>query len=265
MRSLEDIDWTDYDFVDLGCSSGGSIEHCMKRFGAERGLGVDLDPAKVERTQAAGYDAVVADAQELDLDRQVSFITMLDFFEHLPDLGVVEEILAAAHRSARDFIYIKHPSFEGEEQFEAQGLRQYWWDWHGHTCHVRVADYCSMFDRLGISSYTIRYLGRIDGSDHPSIVPVSAPADLSANEAAAVVDVPDLRFSPPLWRRQDIFIALRPFEPDEWTDIVRPTPQDLKLMRESGQLPGESADYPHLAPNRRPDRRVAPGARLTGG
>ena len=245
------LEWSDYDFIDLGCSNGGSISHCMARFGARQGLGLDIDARKVEATRAAGFEALVADARELDLDRQVSFITMLDFFEHLPSVDVVHEILAAAARSARDFIYIKHPSFEGEERVEAMGLRQYWWDWHGHTAHVRVADYCTMFDVLGLSSYMIRYLERITDSSHPSIIPTSEPRDQSAAEAADVTDLPYVEFSPPLWRRQDIFIALRAFEPDEWAAVTKPTANDLKFMRRSGQLPDGVPAPAHLQPVRR--------------
>ncbi|MEZ5120454.1 MAG: hypothetical protein R2736_02560 [Solirubrobacterales bacterium] len=39
----------------------------------------------------------------------------------------MEAIIAAAARSARDFIFIKHPSFEGQELVEGMGYRQYWW------------------------------------------------------------------------------------------------------------------------------------------
>lgn len=252
------IDWSAYDFIDLGCSNGGSIRHCLQRFSVERGIGVDIDARKVERTRAAGFDAVIADARSLDVERAVSFVTMLDFFEHLPDLGTVEEILAAAARSARDFIYIKHPSFEGQEHAEADGLRQYWWNWHGHTAHVRVADYCSMFDRLGLSAYMIRYVERIDDSSHPCIVPIDAPQDLSAADAAEETDVKQVHFSPPLWRRQDIFIALRPFSASEWAEVTRPTPQDHKVMVRSGQIPAAGdGSYGHLRPVR---RKVTPAA-----
>lgn len=246
---LTGVDWDKYDFIDLGCSRGGSIRFCRERFSVEHGLGVDLDPSKVEQTRAAGFDAVVADARTLALNHTVSFITMLDFFEHLPGLDVVEEILAAAARSARDFIYIKHPSFEGQERVEAEGLRQYWWNWRGHTVHVRVADYCSMFDRLGLATYMVRYWERIGNSSHPSIVPTSAPRDLSAADAAKI-PVKMVEFSPPLWRRQDFFIALRSFSTKEWAEITRPTANDHKVMRTSGQL-REGREYPHLRPARK--------------
>jgi SAM-dependent methyltransferase len=235
-ESLDAVDWEDYDFVDLGCSKGGSLQHCLRRFGASRGLGIDIDPAKVQQTRDAGFDAVEVDARTLNLDGQVSFISMLDFFEHLPDLEMVEEILAASARSARDFLYIKHPSFEGQEYVEQLGLRQYWWDWHGHTCHVRVADYCDMFERLGLNTYKIRYIERISSSSHPSVIPTSMPPDQLGDAAATVVDKPDLELDPPIWRRQDIFVALRAFDAEEWTELTKPTAADVRDMRQSGQL-----------------------------
>jgi len=252
-RPLEpdEIDWERYDFIDLGCSSGGSIAHCAGRFRVERGLGIDIDPKKVHKTLDAGFDAVLGDARSLRLDREVSFVSMLDFLEHLPSLEVAEEILASAAGWARDFIYIKHPSFEGEERGPDLDVRQYWWGWHGHPCHLQVADYCGIFDRLGLSTYTIRYLGRVDTSAHPTVVPASAPAEISANRAAEYDDPSPRSLSPPLWRRQDIFIALRPYDPEEWKEVVRPTRQDVKLMRESGQIGDDLGRYPHLAPRRR--------------
>jgi hypothetical protein len=239
--TLEQVDWADFDFIDLGCSTGGSIDHCLGRFNARRGLGVDLDPRKVDRTRDAGFDAVTADAAQLRLSGQVSFISMLDFCEHLPNLATVHDVIAAAADSARDFLYIKHPSFEGEDRVESMGLRQYWWDWHGHTSHIRVPDYCQIFESLGLGTYMIRFLGKVTHSRHPSIVPTGAPRDLSEADAAAITDIPDGIFSPPLWRRQDIFVALRPYDPEEWRSITEPSRSDLVLMRE-GEDP-EAPDY----------------------
>lgn len=230
IETLNDVDWSEVDFIDLGCSNGGSIQHCVKRFGARAGIGIDIDASKVAKTRAAGYEAILTDARTLDLNHQVSFISMLDFIEHLPDLDTVEAIIAAAARSARDFIFIKHPSFEGQELVEGMGYRQYWWHWHGHTAHVRVSDYCTMLDRLGLHQYMIRYVERISDTHHPSIIPTSSPINVGV-EAAAGIEVPELvSFDPPLWRRQDIFIALRPFEPDEWAKIVAPTARDVEMI-----------------------------------
>jgi capsular polysaccharide biosynthesis protein len=250
MNALDGIDWSQYDFIDLGCSKGGSISHCMSRFGVERGLGIDLDPKKVKSTEEAGFDAVVADALDLGLDGKVSFVSMLDFCEHLPDLAAVEKVIAAAANSAQDFLYIKHPSFEGEARVETLGLRQYWWNWTGHTTHPRIVDYCAIFQRLGLSTYEIRYLGRVADSQHPSIIPTSMPIDQSEADARSLADNPNITFWPPLWRRQDIFVALRPFKQAEWHAVTRPTNTDRQLLESWDRSATKTADQP--APPTRP-------------
>lgn len=224
---LDEVDWSRYDFIDLGCSSGRSIGYCQRRFGAKRGIGVDLSPAKVEQARNAGVEAVLADATKLNATKQVRFVSMLDFLEHLPNTETVEAVLAAAAEAATDFIYIKHPSFEGEEVLTSLGLRQYWWHWHGHTAHIRTTDYCAMFDRLGLRQYMIRNIEPIYDSNHPTIIRNDLPIDQSAEEAAAQSDTPFHRFEQPVFRRQDIFIALRPVDAEVWADITKPMRRDV--------------------------------------
>jgi hypothetical protein len=174
---LADVDWTLFDFVDFGCSKGGSLDWARRSFKARKGLGVDLDPSKVAQTLEAGFDAVIADATKLEARDAVRFCSMMDFLEHLPGLDVVEASIERAAAVATDFLFIRHPSFEGEGFVEQLGFRQYWWHWRGHTAHPQVAEYCSMFERLGLNQYTIRYRDPITDSDHPSILPVDAPID----------------------------------------------------------------------------------------
>jgi SAM-dependent methyltransferase len=243
---IEAVNFAEYDFVDLGCSTGGSLKHCVRRFGVQRGIGVDNNAAKVAEAKAAGFDAVQADASRLDLDRQVSFVSMMNFLEHLPSLEVVEQTIAAAARSARDFLYIRHPSFEGEELQESLGVRQFWWHWEHHPAHIHVADYCTMFERLGLNTYKIRYVGRIDDTSDPSIIPTSMPVNV--NEAtAAATEAPFMQLPHPLWRRQDIFVALRAFEPHDWAAITRPTARDMGRQERKQQ-------------RKRERRRAAPAA-----
>jgi hypothetical protein len=218
--SLEDVDWSAYGFIDLGASSGGSLRFCELRFGLGPGIGVDIDPGKVARAAERDFDVVQADATRLELDDVVSFVSMMDFCEHLPGLDVVEAILASAARAARDFIYIHHPSFEAEHYLVAHGVRQYWHDWSGHGAHVRVSDYCQMFDRLGLHQYMVRYSEPVMDSQHPSILPLSAARNQHEYDPEVHDEKPDIRFEDRPWRSQDIFIALRRFEPEEWQRIT---------------------------------------------
>lgn len=218
--SLEAIDWSLYDFADLGCSKGGSLEFCRRRFGAGRGVGIDLDAAKVARSREQGLDAVQADAAALEATDAVRFVSMMDFLEHLPNLDTVERVIASSARLASDFIFIRHPSFEGEGTIEHLGLRQYWWDWTGHKAHVTVADYCEILDRLGLRQYCIRHRERVVDSSHPSLIPTALPPDQGPFDPQAHPVKPEVALPTALWRAQDILVALRSFDPSEWSAIV---------------------------------------------
>ena len=220
--TLDSVDWGRYDFIDLGASKGGSIQFCQKRFGAGRGLGVDNDAAKVATARERGVEVVLGDATRLPAESSVRFVSMIDFLEHLPDLRVVEDVLGSAAAAASDFLFIRHPSFEGEGYLETLGLRQYWWDWTGHPAHPQVSDYCGIFDRLGLRQYAIRYRERVEDSGHPSILSTETPANEGPFDPAHHPPKPSLRFTVPLWRSQDIFVALRPFDPRgaEWREIT---------------------------------------------
>lgn len=216
-----DVDWSRYDFIDLGCSHGGSLEYCTKRFEA-RGIGLDIDPQKVDQAREAGHDAVVADVTKLKLRDQVSFVSMLDFLEHLPSLTVVEAVIERAAAIATDFLFIRHPSFEGEEYLRSLGLRQYWWHWRGHPTHPQVADYCRIFERLGLGLYKISYSGEISDSLHASILVDDEPIDQHGFDPSVHAERPYVSFPRPIWRLQDIFVALRAFDPRgrEWAAIT---------------------------------------------
>src|SRR5690606_17793598 len=97
---LETVDWSAYDFLDLGCSRGRSLEYGALRFEGGRGLGIDRNAEKVAAARARGVDAVVGDATDLGIDKQVRFALLMDFLEHLPDLEAVERTIASAAAAA---------------------------------------------------------------------------------------------------------------------------------------------------------------------
>jgi hypothetical protein len=80
-----------YESVDLGCSKGGSIEFAMKSLGVQRGIGVDLDPAKVKNARVARFEVLLADATKFAAHPLVvSFGTTIDFLEHLPGIQTAD-------------------------------------------------------------------------------------------------------------------------------------------------------------------------------
>ncbi|MFP8872035.1 MAG: class I SAM-dependent methyltransferase, partial [Myxococcota bacterium] len=171
------IPWWKYEFADFGCSQGGSLAHCLKRFDARSGIGIDIDPDKVEKTRAAGFDAALADLHQLDGTKSVRFVSMMQFLEHLPSLTEVERVIGKAASLATDFLYIHHPSFEDEHYLESNGLRLYYHHWTGHITHVLRNEFFEMFERLGLLQYHVRPLLPIASRDHEAVLPLSAPVN----------------------------------------------------------------------------------------
>ena len=219
-QSLEAVDWDRYDFLDLGASRGGSIRFCEKRFGARRGLGVDNDPSKAAEARAAGIDVVVGDATDLRIRKGVAFVSMLDFLEHLPNLDAVRAVLTSAAEAATDFLFIRHPSFEGEGLVEGLGVRQYWWHWSGHPAHPQISDYCQIFSELGLSQYRIHFNEPVHASTHPSVISIRAPVNSGPYDPDSQPSKPTVKFAHPLWRSQTIYVALRTFEREDWDRLT---------------------------------------------
>src|SRR5690606_2519300 len=100
-----------HDFYDFGCSQGGSIAHAMKHFGGKCGLGIDVDARKVEATRARGFEAEVLDILTLPEKKQVRFVTMMHFLEHLDSYATASAMLRMACAVSREFVYVAQPFF----------------------------------------------------------------------------------------------------------------------------------------------------------
>ncbi len=217
------IPWWKYEFADFGCSTGGSLNHCMKRFGARSGIGIDIDPAKVEKTRAAGFEAALADLHKLDGENSVRFVSMMQFLEHLPSLEEVERVVAKAASLATDFLYVHHPSFEEEHYLLSEGLRLYYHHWSGHATHVTRDEFFAMFERLGLLQYFVRPIQPIACSDHESILPSTTSINQHQYDAQLHGEKPSLAFARPIYQHMEIFVALRPFSAEEWREVVIPS------------------------------------------
>jgi SAM-dependent methyltransferase len=211
------------DFLDLGASTGGSLRYCARRFGG-RGLGIDIDARKVAGARDAGFEVVHADATSLGVTKAVRYVAAMDFLEHLPDVATARSVLRSATEAATDFLFIRHPSFEGEHYLRTFGINQYWHHWSGHPNHLRVSDYLVMFAELGLDRYAIHHIGPVEDSSHPSIVP-SGLVNVHEYDEAAHGPKPQVMFAEPIWRMQHIYVALRPMPAEEWSAIVGPVPR----------------------------------------
>lgn len=211
----------EYDFIDFTLADARSMDFCRTVFGG-RGLSVTNNPSVAERVRVEGGDAVSSDLFEIDFpDDSVSYVTLMDSLNLLPTLEAVSQVLSSAARWARDFIFIRMPSYEDEEYLRALGLKYFWHDWSWYPLHPRIDQIASILQALGLEQYHISHRDPAVSSDAPAIVPSSTAPDQGTYDPAEHGPKPSIEFPRPIYGQIDIFIALRRFETAEWHDIIK--------------------------------------------
>lgn len=200
-----------YDFIDFGSSKGGSMTFAVDKLGATRGLGIDINAAKVEETRALGFDALRYDLTQLGaFPDVVSFCILAHFLEHLPGYPAAKQCINSAIAAARDYVLIRQPWFDADTELFHLGLKAYWSDWHGHTHHMRVYDLYRAAAR-NERVREIRLLGRrrIADSSDPTILPLSSGEDRHRYDPSLDGPKPPLDFSFPMFQEVVCIISLR--------------------------------------------------------
>ncbi len=168
-----------YDFLDFGCSSGGSIEHYEKIFRA-KGLGLDIDPKKVKLSIQKGFDAIVLDITKIELKQKVRFgimshflepiqrifdaivcnITKIElkqkvrfgimshFLEHIPSINDVKILIEKACSVIDEFLIIRQPYFDADHYLFTNGFKFFWSDWTGHPNHMTLLNFYNILKPL---------------------------------------------------------------------------------------------------------------------
>jgi hypothetical protein len=202
-----------YAFVDAGCGDGGSTSHLLRRFGRAPGLGLDYHQEYIDAARAAGLDAMFCNLLMHDLllpENAVEFGAAMDVLEHLPtERDAVTVVERLAHVS-RDFVFIRHPSFEDMEYLAGLGLKLNWTDWTDHSNMMTLDDYRRVFAEHGWTDYAIRPHMRYDDSSHGSVLPLGAPPDTVQYDPEAHGPKPIVAFDRPVWGKFDIFVKLDP-------------------------------------------------------
>lgn len=210
----------DYDFLDFGASKGDSIRFGMRRLGGTRGLGIDIDPKKVETMRSKGLDCVEADVAHLDFPADsVRFVVMSHFLEHLPDLTTVERSIESAARVASDFLFIQGPYFDADEFLSERGLKFYWSDWHGHPCHLTTSQLRDILLKLGLNDHVMMVCDPVTDSADPAVHPLASPIDQHDYDPEAHPEKPFVEFPQPLYRSIMCCVRLGPVE--DWESILR--------------------------------------------
>ena len=211
-----------YAFIDLGSGTGGSIDHCVRRFGRGPGLGFELDADEAAAARRSGYDVVAADVRTARVpNHSVAFVASMDFLEHLPNEATAASVLARFAPAAREFLFIRHPSFEGTEYLASLGLKLCWSDWSDHLNLMRIEGLVALLHALPMTELAIFPRGLMTDAANDQIVPLSAPTDTRVYDPSRHAGKPCVRFDRPLFAQYDLFVRLRGGLSDaEWERVL---------------------------------------------
>lgn len=177
------IDVSAYDVVDFGCSNGGSLDFSFKQFGCQTGLGIDIDPKKVEKARASGYNAVVGDlTQPKNFSGKTKIATLFHVLEHIPNVKLANQILSTATQIASDYVVVRQPWFDCDGLLARMGLKFFWSDWSGHTNHMTslqmYLELKRQLDRKQISSFSVWGYKPVSDTQNPALVALDRPTNL---------------------------------------------------------------------------------------
>jgi 2-polyprenyl-3-methyl-5-hydroxy-6-metoxy-1,4-benzoquinol methylase len=221
------INLSAYDFIDFGCSKGGSIEFAKQYLGGKNGLGIDIDISKVELTISMGYDALQGDLTNLELpDKCVDFVIISHMLEHLPDQATCKAVLASAVRVARKFVYIQGPWFDADRYLALIGLKMTWSDWSGHTLHLTTKILSRMLNTLECKNVLLFGRKLIESTDDPFIIPIQSPKNCQQYESEYGWK-PSVIFNCPIYKDIVSIIPAEGFDIDSLKESIAPVAQTL--------------------------------------
>ena len=202
-----------FDFLDFGCSHGGSIARSKRYFSGKQGLGIDIDSKKIQSARENGFDVIKYDIHNMPDLKLVRFTVMSHFLEHLPDYGDVQTFITKACQVSREFVFIKQPFFDADGYLFDKGLKLFWSDWHGHPNNMTVLQLYRVLEKLRkqglFSKFSLHGKVPILSSSAPEVHPLTAAEDQHQYEPQKHPPKPmDIQFDMPIFYETVAFLSM---------------------------------------------------------
>jgi SAM-dependent methyltransferase len=179
---LRRVNAGEFEALDFGCGSGGSVDFVKKQFGYQRVAGIELDPRKIELARTAGVEVLQADATSVAVTPGVvSASFMFHFLEHLKTLADARAVLIQACRAARDFVLIRQPFFGADELLLERGLKLAWSTWRTHANRMTTLSFHSILNELRdkglLKKFFISYAIPIESTEDTQVIPLDTGSE----------------------------------------------------------------------------------------
>lgn len=202
-----------FDYIDFGCSKGGSLLYAKQVFLGKRGLGIDINQDKINIARNEGLDAIIFDINDIPNEKLVRFVIMSHFLEHVKELKDVKGFIKKACTISTDFIYIQQPFFDSDGYLLRNGLKLFWSDWKGHPNRMSSLDMWIVLRDLceeGFDfNYSIHFRGKIIDSSDVSIHSILSPIDQHKYDVKKHPEKPmNIVFKEPVYSEIKVLISM---------------------------------------------------------
>jgi len=171
----------DYDYYDFGCSSGLNIVFNNSIFPGYRGLGIDIDEKKIDLARQSGHHALRYNILDIPDTKQVKFVTMSHFLEHLGGVEAARKMIVKAVSVSQNFVFIRQPWFDSDGLLFLLGYKFYWSHWRGHRNKMTALDFHSILtpeiEYGRISRFEIFGRSEVMKTEDPCLLPLDAPVN----------------------------------------------------------------------------------------
>jgi len=224
-QSISNAD--EYEFLDFGCSAGGSLELYGNMFQAEgKGLGLDINPEKVRLTKEKGYNAQVCDITKLQLNNKIKFGVMNHFLEHIPNIQDVNIIVKKACSIIDDFLLIRQPYYDADPYLFSNGFKFYWSNWRGHPNHMTLLEFHNMLMPLVteglIKSFSLYGMSPVTSSEDSAIHNIDSMIDQHGWNKKEHTPKRNIEFSIPVYKEVLAIVDLSGNSTDKVISKLKP-------------------------------------------
>lgn len=177
MKLPNKIQLNNYKFIDLGSSKGASLTFGSKLFNGQ-GLGVEMDPNKIEFLKKGNFDFINSDILELEnkIENKCDYATAFDFFEHLKNKLEFIKVMDILPKFINKFLFIMQPYIENTDFLKKNELNYYWNNWSGHTNLFTKQDFINYFkSQLKFQKIYIGYKKQVENLNDRIFVPLTTP------------------------------------------------------------------------------------------
>lgn len=201
------------DILDIGCGGGGSLGWSKSVFGWDTYIGIDNFIGDIEKAIKSGYNVrnfINSDITTYDMSQlpRFRYSTMIHVLEHLKSEQDVENVINKAISVSDEFVFIKHPYFDGDEYLKLFDLKFTWSDWIGHPTHVDSEMLTRILDKTGLQ-YGIGFVYKVENSYSNELIPLSAPVDQIVYDEDKHGYKQYIEFDVPLYREMYAFINIK--------------------------------------------------------